>query len=134
MKKSFIDLCKSPLLLTFFVSVGVVGLFEFVIWPGLTTADTLLNIFSGILGVLTLGFVFYFVKNTWWEEKKEDDIVTLLYSVDQDKEPETELDYNPTRTKGTKEPRQTVPVIKTTKRKSTSKKPKKNGTNKVGLK
>ncbi len=128
MKKSFIDLCKSPFLLTFFVSVGVIGLFEFVIWPGLTVADTLLNILSGIFGVLTLGFVFYFVKNTWWD-KKESDMITLL-SVDQNKEPETELDYNPKLMKK----KRTSPVERVIKRESTTKKTKKNGTNKLGLK
>jgi hypothetical protein len=132
MKKSFIDLCKSPSLLTFFVSVGVIGLFEFVIWPGLTASDTLLNIFCGVLGVLTLGFVFYFVKNTWLDVKEPEMIAKL--NVEDDKEPETELDYNPTITKGTKTPKDIEQLTIVVKSKPKTKKPKKNGTNKVGLK
>lgn len=133
MKKSFIDLCKSPLLLSFFVFIGVVGLFEFVVWPGLTVANTMFNILSLILGVLTLGFTFYFIKNTLFDKKIEQDLLNLILS-DEEREPETELDYDPSTTKGTKPTKETDAVKKVVKRKQPTKKPKKNGTNKVGLK
>ena len=125
MKKSFIDLCKSPFLLTFFVSVGVIGLFEFVIWPGLTVANTMSNIISGVSGVLTLGFVFFFVKNMWFKED-EPEMITLL-NVEQDKEPETELDYNPSVTKGQHPTKKTPPIKEVKKPKPKAKKPKNNG-------
>lgn len=133
MKKSFIDLCKSPLLLSFFVFIGVVVLFEFVVWPGLTAANTMYNILSLILGVLTLGFTFYFIKNTLFDKKVEQDILNLIL-MDEEREPETELDYDPLTTKGTKPTKETDAIKKVVKRKPTTKKPKKNGTNKVGLK
>jgi hypothetical protein len=125
MKKSFIDLCKSPFLLTFFVSVGVIGLFEFVIWPGLTAANTMSNIISGVSGVLTLGFVFYFVKNTWFDVKDPEMIISL--NIDEDKEPETELDYDPTVTKGQHPTKKTPPIKAVKKPKPKAKKPKNNG-------
>ncbi len=133
MKKSFIDLCKSPLLLSFFVFIGVVVLFEFVVWPGLTAANTMFNILSLILGVLTLGFTFYFIKNTLFNKKIEQDILNLIL-MDEGREPETELDYDPSSTKGTKPTKETDAIKKVVKRKQPIKKPKKNGTNKVGLK
>jgi len=74
MKKSFIDLCKSPFLITCFVSEMIISL-----------------------------------------------------NIDEDKEPETELDYDPTVTKGQHPTKKTPPIKAVKKPKPKAKKPKNNG-------
>jgi hypothetical protein len=92
MKKVFSELLKSKLLQTFFVMVGVTGFFQFIIFPGLTAANTLHNIISGILAVFVLLFVIFYVKVTFLDTLPDEH---PLFEPEPGKEPETELDYNP---------------------------------------
>lgn len=72
--------------------VGVVftlGLiFQFIVFPGLTTSDTVLNILSALIGIFSLLFAFHFIQ---WKK-----LFDFLSDDEESIEPgETELDYIP---------------------------------------
>jgi hypothetical protein len=92
MKKIFTDLLKSTILQSFFVLVGVAVFFQFIIFPGLTVANTLYNIVSGIFAVFILLFVMFYVKATFLDAPFKEH---PLFEPEPDKDPETELDYYP---------------------------------------
>lgn len=101
-KKVFSKKTSSPI----FVGFGTFAIFTFIVFPGLTAANTMLNIFSAIVGLFTLIFIYYYISM----DKFIDQIINF--------EPgETELDYiNPEelqpKKKRTTKPKQ--PVVKTT--------------------
>lgn len=77
-KKVFSEKISSPV----FVGFGAFAIFTFIVFPGLTAANTILNIISALVGVFTLTFIFYYLK------------ADKLYETLTDVEPgETELDY-----------------------------------------
>jgi len=77
-KKVFSEKTSSPV----FVGFGAFAIFTFIVFPGLTAANTILNIISALVGVFTLTFIFYYLK------------VDKLYETFTHVEPgETELDY-----------------------------------------
>lgn len=81
LKKVFNKKISTPI----FVGVGTFAIFTFIVFPGLTTANTTLNILSAIVGLFTLVFVFYYLKGD-----------VILDTISKDIEPgETELDYLP---------------------------------------
>lgn len=92
MKKVFSELIKSSILQAFFVITGVIGFFQFIIFPGLTAANTMYNILSGVAAVFVLLFVMYYVKVTFLDVLSDEH---PLFEPEPNKEPETELDYNP---------------------------------------
>lgn len=70
------------------VIFGIGIIFEYVVFPGLTAADTYLNILSALIGIFTIIFVYHFVQ---WK-----DIFEFLSSKNQPIPPgETEYDYVP---------------------------------------
>ncbi len=77
-KKVFSQKTSSPI----FVGFGTFAILTFIVFPGLTASNTILNIFSGIIGLFTLIFVYYYINM----DKLVNDIMHI--------EPgETELDY-----------------------------------------
>ena len=77
-KKVFSKKISTPV----FVGFGAFAIFTFIVFPGLTAANTILNIISALVGVFTLTFIFYYLK------------ADKLYETFTDVEPgETELDY-----------------------------------------
>jgi glucan phosphoethanolaminetransferase (alkaline phosphatase superfamily) len=77
-KKVFSQKTSSPI----FVGFGTFAIFTFIVFPGLTAANTTLNILSGIVGLFSLIFVYYYIKM----DKFINNIINF--------EPgETELDY-----------------------------------------
>lgn len=56
-KKVFSEKTSSPI----FVGVGTFSILTFIVFPGLTVANTILNILSGILGLFVLIFVYYYI-------------------------------------------------------------------------
>jgi hypothetical protein len=70
------------------VVFGIGLIFQFIVFPGLTAADTILNILSILVGIFSLLFAFHFVQwKKLFDFLSEDDITV---------EPgETELDYIP---------------------------------------
>lgn len=67
-----------------------VALFEYVIFPGLTVADTYLNILSAIIGILSLVFIYHYIQ---WN-----DLIDFILGKEEEvviPPGETELDYLP---------------------------------------
>lgn len=64
-----------------FVGFGTFAILTFIVFPGLTVANTVFNIISAIVGLFTLVFVFYYLKGD------------ELYGSTTIEPGETELDY-----------------------------------------
>jgi hypothetical protein len=78
LKKVFDKKISLPII----IGSGTFAIFTFVVFPGLTAANTLVNILSGLLGLFTFVFIFYYLK------------LDKTYEQRSQLEPgETELDY-----------------------------------------
>ena len=81
----FNQIFSKKVIVPFFQFLGIIAIFTFIVFPGLTAADTLVNIFSLIIGFFTLLALYYFVKS-WF----------VIDEATKETEPgETELDYVP---------------------------------------
>lgn len=70
------------------VVFGIGLIFQFIVFPGLTASDTILNILSILIGIFSLLFAFHFVEwKKLFDFLSEDEILV--------KPGETELDYLP---------------------------------------
>jgi len=56
-KKVFSKKTVTPI----FVGFGLFAIVSFIVFPGLTVANTIINILSGIIGLFTLAFVYYYM-------------------------------------------------------------------------
>ena len=107
----FNQIFNKKVVVPFFQFAGVIAIFTFIVFPGLTAADTIVNIFSAIIGFFSLLALYYFVKS-WFTTK-------------QNEPGETELDYFPLPKK--KNPKQfdgvksDEPFVKTRKKSVTKK-------------
>ncbi len=88
MKETFKKTFNTNVLTVVGVVFGIGLIFQFIVFPGLTASDTILNILSLLIGIFSLLFAFHFVQ---WKK--------LFESLSEDDEPiepgETELDYIP---------------------------------------
>ena len=80
LEKVFNKKISSPI----FVGFGTFAIFTFIVFPGLTASNTILNILSGILGLFSIMFVYYYINM--------DKFVDKLMNIEPG---ETELDYIP---------------------------------------
>jgi hypothetical protein len=80
LEKVFNKKISSPI----FVGFGTFAIFTFIVFPGLTVSNTILNILSGILGLFSIMFVYYYINM--------DKFVDKLMHIEPG---ETELDYIP---------------------------------------
>jgi len=96
----FNQIFSKKVVVPFFQFVGIISIFTFIVFPGLTAADTIVNICSAIIGFFSILALFYFV-TTWFQK---DEVVAEFG--------ETELDYIP------------KPKAKSVKKKTTTKKTK----------
>jgi hypothetical protein len=81
----FNQIFSKNVVVPFFQFVGIIAIFAFIVFPGLTAADTIVNIFSAIIGFFTMLALYYFVKS-WF----------AIDEATKENEPgETELDYVP---------------------------------------
>jgi hypothetical protein len=55
----FDKIFSKKVVVPFFSVLGVIAIFQWIVFPGLTTADTMVNFFAGIIGFFTLVFVYY---------------------------------------------------------------------------
>jgi Na+(H+)/acetate symporter ActP len=70
------------------VIFGCVVIFDYVVFPGLTSADTYLNILSALIGIFTVLFIYHFIQ---WK-----DLFEFLSEKGEVIPPgETEYDYVP---------------------------------------
>lgn len=115
LKKTF----NSNVLAVVGIVFGIGLIFQFIVFPGLTESDTILNILALLVGIFSLLFAFHFVQ---WKK--------LFDFLSEDDEPvppgETELDYIPqeeivkkkrTSKKKPEEPHVVHPKVKTKKKK-----------------
>jgi hypothetical protein len=56
-KKTFDNKVVKPIT----VGLAVFLIFTFIVFPGLTTADTVINIITSLIGIFTLVFLFYYI-------------------------------------------------------------------------
>ena len=109
----FNQIFSKKVVVPFFQFAGVIAIVTFIVFPGLTAADTIVNIFSAIIGFFTMLAGFYMV--TSWFQK-----------YDSNESGETELDYvplpkkksNPKQFNGVKSDE---PFVKTRKKSTTKK-------------
>lgn len=78
LKKIFDRKIVSPV----FVGFGGFAIFTFIVFPGLTVANGVLNILSSLIGIFTLVFIFYYIDGD-----------KLYKSIIEIESGETELDY-----------------------------------------
>jgi len=82
MKDLFKKIFSKKTVTPIFVGFGSFAIFSFIVFPGLTAASKIINILSGIIGLFTLAFVYYYINLDLFVNK-------ILHI-----EPgETELDY-----------------------------------------
>ena len=70
------------------VIFGIVIVFEYIVFPGLTTADSYTNILSAIIGLISISFVYHYIQ---WK-----DLFDFIFNNEEDNvvpPGETELDY-----------------------------------------
>ena len=82
MKELFKKVFDKKIATPIFVGCGTFAIFTFIVFPGLTQADTILNILAALVGIFTLVFVFYYLK--------VDEVYESVIEPG-----ETELDYIP---------------------------------------
>lgn len=63
----FNQIFSKKVVVPFFQFAGVIAIFTFIVFPGLTAADTIVNIFSAIIGFFTILAGFYMVTN-WFQK------------------------------------------------------------------
>ena len=68
------------------VVFGIGIIFQFIVFPGLTSSDTILNILSLLIGIFSILFTFHFIQ---WKKLFD------FLSQEEIKPGETELDYLP---------------------------------------
>jgi hypothetical protein len=83
----FNQIFSKKVIVPFFQFVGIIAIFTFIVFPGLTAADTIVNIFSAIIGFFSLLALYYFVKSWFVADVLKDQIDNI--------DGETELDYVP---------------------------------------
>ena len=59
-KKTFDNKITTPV----FVGLGTFAIFTFIVFPGLTAASTIFNVVSALVGLFTLVFVFFYMKDS----------------------------------------------------------------------
>ena len=79
----FNQIFNKKVVLPFFQILGVISIFQWIIFPGLTAADTIVNILSILIGFFTLLGLYYIVTSWFQKDEPTKEIG------------ETELDYIP---------------------------------------
>jgi hypothetical protein len=69
----------------------IIFISKYIVYPGLNDSNVVINVTSTILAVLILLFTYFYVKNSYFDDK---DDFSRFY-LDRVNEPETELDYTP---------------------------------------
>jgi len=81
----FNQIFSKRVVVPFFQFVGIIAIFTFIVFPGLTAADTIANIASAIIGFFTMLALYYFVKS-WF---------AIDAPIKENEAGETELAYVP---------------------------------------
>ena len=76
----FNQIFSKKVVVPFFQFAGVIAIFQWLVFPGLTAADTIVNIFSVIIGFFSLLALYYFVKSWFTPELTDEEIKAKLES------------------------------------------------------
>jgi hypothetical protein len=57
----FDKIFNKKIIVPFFSGIGTVAIFQWIVFPGLTAADTIINILAGIIGFFTLVYAYYLI-------------------------------------------------------------------------
>lgn len=76
----FNQIFSKKVVVPFFQLLGIVAIFQWIIFPGLTAADTLVNIFSVIIAFFTLLALYYIVKSWFPTQLTDEQIKAKLES------------------------------------------------------
>ena len=90
LNKIFTNIIKSKTTITFLVFFFIGIFYQFLIFPGLTVANTIINIISAIFSVSTAMFLVFYIRFMYFNDEPFE-----LFTPDPNNEPETELDYDP---------------------------------------
>ncbi len=111
LNKIFTNIIKSKTTITFLVFFFIGISYQFLIFPGLTVANTIINIISAIFSVGTAMFAVFYIRFMYFNDEPFE-----LFTPDPNKTPETELDYNPKKvTKKERKSKTTIKIKKQTK-------------------
>jgi hypothetical protein len=96
MKQLVKNLFSKRLLEPVLVVFGLIGILQWIVFPGLSELSIFLNVVAGLVGILSATFVVLYVKEQFFPSEK-----TPLTPG------ETELDYVPVKPKRTRKPKTT---------------------------
>ena len=68
--------------------LGVVAVIDWVIFPSLTAASTVFNVFGLSVAIGTSIFLFYYIKDTWFTKSDEEKDLEAKWKVDLEKKVE----------------------------------------------
>ena len=68
----FNQIFNKKVVLPFFQILGVISIFQWIVFPGLTAADTIVNILSIMIGFFTLLGLYYIV-NSWFVKESDEE-------------------------------------------------------------
>lgn len=110
MKEALKKVFNPKVLGPIFVLLGVLFVFEYIIYPGLTVASTITNIISVIVAIVSAAFVFFYLDNLVSNGLiDKDELIEAEQLLKEKQLGETELDYVP------------KPKLKTTRKPKTTK-------------
>lgn len=95
MFKKFFNIINSKITLNLILGVFISLIFKYVIYPGFNDSNVILNVTSLVITILVLLFIYFYVRYNYGNN--EDDFNKVY--LNSFKEPETELDYHPTKMK-----------------------------------
>ena len=76
----FNQIFNKKVVVPFFQLLGVVAIFQWIIFPGLTAPDTLVNILSLVIGFFTLLGLYYIVSSFFQKDLTDEEIKAKLES------------------------------------------------------
>ena len=76
----FNQIFNKKVVVPFFQLLGVVAIFQWIIFPGLTAPDTLLNILSLVIGFFTLLGLYYIISSFFQKDLTDEEIKAKLES------------------------------------------------------
>ena len=68
--------------------LGVVAVIDWVIFPSLTAASTVFNVFGLSVAIGTAIFLFYYIKDTWFTKSDEEKDLEAKWKTDLEKKVE----------------------------------------------
>ena len=71
----FNQIFSKKVVVPFFQLLGIIAIFQWIVFPGLTAADTIVNVFSVIIAYFSLLGLYYMVKSWFVSNEPTNEIV-----------------------------------------------------------